>query len=422
MKTTSQGGSFSFPQKRCAIFIGLFSNLIVAQAQTPDLGTLTDNKETAIKYVAIGSSLSAGVRDGGVYAAAQQTSFPALLAQQMGITNFKQPILDGNGTGKKTVSLDKNGILKFQETKDFDDSKKNAILPKIDIEIDNLAIPYQKVFDIYESDENRVNPLYDNRSLRHLQRFGNSEQNKLSYFDILRRKTEKIDFFTFEFGSHDFVQFIEAGGYARDITYLMGRESMGEERLLRLLTQITSKGVILNVPNYLRFPIFQTYKLLNLKNLTGNSEIFVEHWQKTHVREAQPDDILLPKNSIIDLLKFGEKGSSVTNPLKDEDVLDVEEQRFSKPEGYNIVLAKFAENYKLPIVDIYSLYNRILDGEYLNDEGVTIDISFPNGNFFSADGITPTALGQAIITNEIIKVINVHYGAKIPSLSLKKFL
>ena len=61
---------------------------MVAQAQTPDLGTLAKNKGTSIKYVAIGSSLSAGVRDGGVYAAAQQTSFPALLAQQMGITDI----------------------------------------------------------------------------------------------------------------------------------------------------------------------------------------------------------------------------------------------------------------------------------------------------------------------------------------------
>src|SRR6218665_348643 len=110
-------------------------------AQGPDLGTLQKEGENApLKYVAIGSVLSAGVRDGGVFEAAQQTSFPALLALQMGIRDFRQPVLADNGTGRKNVSIENNGILKFTETKGLDDTQKGALLPKINAEVDNLAI------------------------------------------------------------------------------------------------------------------------------------------------------------------------------------------------------------------------------------------------------------------------------------------
>jgi hypothetical protein len=144
--------------------------------------------------VSIGSSLSAGVRDGGVYAEAQKTSFPALLAQQMGIKDFKQPLLEGNGTGKKTASLDRNGILKITELKGLNDKTPNPQLPKVPGEVDNLAVPYQKVFDLFEADENNANGVYDNRSYRHLSRLSNDKKS-MPY--LVENKKLKADFFTF---------------------------------------------------------------------------------------------------------------------------------------------------------------------------------------------------------------------------------
>lgn len=405
------------------IFLGILVCHFGSFAQEPNLGTLKkEGSNSPLKYVAVGSVLSAGVRDGGVYEAAQKTSFPALLAEQMGIVDFKQPLLAGNGTGFKTVSIDKNGILKFQETKGLDDTQKNATLPRLNSEVDNLSVPYQKVFDIYSSDEDKINPLFDNRSFRHLQRFSENQNTKMSYFDILKAKAGKIDFFTFEFGFHDFVQFIEAGGYATDIIYISNRESVGEEKVLEILKENTSNGVILNVPDFLKFPIFNRYTLSKLYASTGMPQIYIEHWQKTHIRGAQQGDVFLPKSSLTGLLEKGNIGTTEQNPIKDEDVLDTDEQRFVRPGAYNKTLAIYAKKYNLPIVDLYTVYNQILDGEYITDEGVTIDPSFPGGNFFSQDGITPTALGQAIITNEIIKVINKYYYSSIPLLSLKRFL
>ncbi len=428
MKTRTQWGKFTPPRKLCAIFLGLCTNLMVAQAQTPDLGTLAKTKGASIKYVAIGSSLSAGVRNGGVYAAAQQTSFPALLAQQMGITDFKQPLLEGNGTGNKSVSVDKNGVLKFTETKDFDDTKKDATLPKVIGEVDNMAVPYQKVIDIFEGNENNVSPLFDNRSFRHLERnLASNDTKKVSYLELLPKKTTNIDFFTFELGWHDFAQYISSGGYGTYISYMVERESRGELVLLEFFASKQAKGIIANVPNMLKFPVFKQYNLQNIQKFNGIEPIYIEHWSKTHVREATVNDIFLPQSAVESLLNptaplASKVGLSVENPLNDEAILDTDEQRFASPNGYNLLLSKYAEKYKLPVVDLYALYEKVLTGSFVTNDGVKIDPSYPSGNFFSTDGITPTALGQAIITNEFIKVINATYGAKIPLLATKSFI
>ena len=390
---------------------------VAAQKQAVDLGSL-DAGNGSFRYVAIGSSLSAGVRDGGVYAAGQQTSFPALLAQQMGIKDFKQPLLPGNGTGRKTVTKDKYGNLKFTEIKGLDDTSPDAQLPKVVGEIDNLAVPFQKVFDLFEGDENNANGVYDNRSYRHLNRYSNE---KKSLPVLVNDKKQKIDFFTFEFGFHDFVQFAQNGAFNLDISFMVGREFIGEKVLLDKLTEAGTKGVIVNVPNYLEFPFFKMHRLESVQNRLGLEKLYVEHWQKSHVREVDSYDILLPQGSVASLLAGGPQGYSLENPLLDEDVLDSEELRFAGVRGYNMLLKVFAEQKQLPYVDLEELFNKVLNGAYENSENVVVDPTYPGGNFFSSDGITPTALGQAIITNEIIQVLNNHYKSSIPLLNLKNY-
>jgi hypothetical protein len=199
------------------------------------------------------------------------------------------------------------------------------------------------------------------------------------------------------------------------------REFTGEKVLLDKVTTNVPHGIILNVPNYLNFPIFKMYSLVKAQSKLGTETLYVEHWQKSHVRPLDDDDILLPQGSVLDLFSNGNSGLSVENPLKDEDVLDIEEQRFAGVFGYNKLLRIFADQKKLPYVDLEALYNKVLNGEYQNADGVSVDPSFPRGNFFSADGVAPTALGQAIITNEIIGVLNEQYKANIPLLNLKNY-
>ena len=57
-----------------------------AKAQSILLKDYTyDSHKPDSRYVAIGSSLSSGVRDGGINKSSQEASFPNLVAKQLGI-------------------------------------------------------------------------------------------------------------------------------------------------------------------------------------------------------------------------------------------------------------------------------------------------------------------------------------------------
>jgi lysophospholipase L1-like esterase len=52
---------------------------------------------------------------------------------------------------------------------------------------------------------------------------------------------------------------------------------------------------------------------------------------------------------------------------------------------------------------------------------IGIDPTYPGGNFYSSDGINPSALGHAVIANEIIGRINEFYKLEIELISIKNF-
>jgi len=391
----------------------------------PNLGKIQIKNGKKINYVAIGSSLSAGVRSGGVYEISQKTSFPSLLAQQFGISDFKIPILPENGTGKKTVTLDKKGILVFQEVKSYSDSREGDALPKITTPVDNLSIPYQKVADLFEPNDNYLSPYFDLKSFKYKDRFFETkDEEKVSVIDFINSKVGNYDFFSFEFGIGDYIQFINSGSFGTYIAYMTDREIPGEIKILDNLISKIPQGVICNVPDVLDFPIYRFYTLAKLLEATEGQEIYIEYLSRTAIRKANPQDIFLPHNSITDILN-GKKtvGLSEEFPLEDKDVFSEEEISAVRIKAYNeYFLAPYAKKKNIPIVDLFGLYKKIMQKDFVTDDGVLIDPSYPNGNFFSSDGITPTALGQAVITNELIKTINAHYNSSIPLVSTKSIL
>lgn len=86
------------------------------------------------------------------------------------------------------------------------------------------------------------------------------------------------------------------------------------------------------------------------------------------------------------------------------------------------MLQAIAKKHNLLYVDINEVYRKVIFGEFVDNNGVTVDPSYPDGNFFSSDGVSLTALGNAIITNETIKEVNSGYGSKVPLLNTKLFV
>ncbi len=133
-------------------------------------------------------------------------------------------------------------------------------------------------------------------------------------------------------------------------------------------------------------------------------------------------DIILSTPHVLEMIN-----SSLLNKdlvFSDADVITgdmIELSELSTIRNYNSRLQHVAEDLNLPVLDLYKLFAEIEKGEYTTDDGFRVSFEFPDGLFFSPDGIPPSEIGHAIITNELIKVINDYYSESIPEINITKF-
>ncbi|WP_439131385.1 hypothetical protein [Polaribacter sp.] len=114
-------------------------------------------------YVAIGASFTAGYTDGAMFAAAQENSFPNILASKFG-TDFSQPLMNDNIGG-----LVFNGTV-VQEPRFFFDGAGPARLPATPTTqlgapasggpFNNFGAPGAKSFHLGVSGYGQLNPYF----------------------------------------------------------------------------------------------------------------------------------------------------------------------------------------------------------------------------------------------------------------------
>ena len=377
--------------------------------------------------ISVGGSLSAGFRDGGLYREGQLTSFPNLIARQMNIP-FYQPLFDaneGNGSGYKILT-DTEPIASFKMVTNnlgYADSRADKLKPFTGNNLDQYAFPNMNTWLKYIS----YNPN-DNTGEKFANRFFNNSQKNDS-FNYETLKNQSCDFFIFEAGIDDLVANISLGN-ADGISG--GANSVNETAgtlLVQNLVDKKSKGVLLNVPDILDLPYFSQITNDKIKKLTGiiirvkdngTSQVDVAGY-----RNFNPDiDKLVPTPTVEKLMRGDLKGLAL---LSDRDVLSKasydDEWLGVSPISYNSAKINLkAKTANIPVADIYGLYKKIIAGTYTTDDGVRVDANWAKGNFFSADGIYPTAFGQAVIANEVIKTINQFYKLSIPLVDTRFFL
>jgi hypothetical protein len=375
-----------------------------------------NNAEGGFRMISVGGSLSAGFRDGGLYREGQLTAFPNLVARQMGVT-LNQPLFDatdGNGSGYKTLS-GTEPIASFKMVTNnlgYVDAKADKFKKFNGDKNDQFAFP-----EITKQMERTdFNQKYVDRVV--------SEKAKGSFKTPLELVTnETADFVIFELGSDDLVKsMLRGAGAGVNDLYQGLLIPLSEQSLLKDMARRKMKGVILNVPPILDFPYFNQFTNDKIKKLGVILKI-QENPNDDRSRSFDFNgDRLVPTKTVENMFNNKIKGTII---LSEYDVLSLERgeiQRY-EPKPYNeFELKKVAESINLPIVDLYGIYKRILTNTYVTGDGVKVNPDWKTGNFFSADGIYPTAFGQAVITNEVIKTINQHYKMSIPLVDTRFFL
>ncbi len=401
--------------------------------QKADLSTLrTAGSSGELNYIAIGGSLTAGYRDRGLTRESQLTAYPNLIAHQMGLVNFKSPLFD-------VAEANGSGSLVFDGTADMPSWKQVTNQTAVKSSSPMLMSKYSG-----GDFQNISSPFLGKTGFS--TKFTTEFQNFNSYpfierimksSDIIPSnfvegvkimpsmatmfEKQKPDIYTVEFGLDNYLDFImtqpnclfstngSLGSYSE--TYDLKDKSIGKPIWILMPTQI------------MRFPYFQFFTYEKLLKKLGVASIEIGTYKDQEIQKANRNCVFLPTQRIADAIK----NKTPLGVVPDVEVLDAMETQsagLNNAEGlseYNKIILTAAKLINVPTVDLPILFEKVLNGQYISEDGFKIDPSFPKGNFFSQDGLYPSAIGQAIIANEIIKVINKSYSSKIPLINITAF-
>ncbi|ODS80917.1 MAG: hypothetical protein ABS46_12980 [Cytophagaceae bacterium SCN 52-12] len=369
------------------------------------------------RMIAFGGSLTAGFQNGGLFREGQQWAYPHLIARQIGVP-FAQPLFSkagGNGTGyfvspPPTLPAARKKVTNNLAVSDTDGSLESYT----GTGLNNFAVPFfSKRMD--QSSHLRADALPFMSRIK----TGDPNRNPLSQREWISSLDTRSDLFIFEAGFDDLVHSIQNDGGGISRIAFEALDLTDEMKMIGDLVRTGKKGLLLNVPDVLSLPYFQQYRD-KIKNYPVR--LLVKRSTSIEPVDFDPEaDLLLPCETAEKIIARKLTGTIL---LKDTEVIsrDPYDNEFlvADPATFNrFKIERAARLYNLAVADLHKIYRQVLEGSYTTHDGVKIDPSWPSGNFFSIDGIYPTALGQAVIANECIRALNLHYGLSVPLIATK---
>ena len=400
-------------------------------AQKADMSALkTAGCTGELNYIAIGGSLTAGYRDQGLTRESQMTAYPNLIAHQMGLVNFKSPLFDvaeANGSG----GLMYDGTADMPSWKEITNqtavkSSSPMVMNKYNGgDFQNISIPFSGKGLIGTAFTSELQSLKPYPFIERLIKTSDIVPSKFvagvnivpSLYDYMFKK-QKMDIHTVEYGFDNYIDYIQSQKNLNFEGFTLGGYgiSFDEKR------NVYGKPVWLLMPSQiLRLPYFQFFTYEKLIKLLGVSEIMIGTGNGNYIEKADKNCVFLPTQTILNAIK-NKSSIGVVPDVEVMDAIECQQLRTSKGlYSYNFIIETVAKEKNIPLVDLPAVYEKVLNGQYISEDGFKIDPSFPKGNFFSQDGIYPSAIGQAVIANEVIKVMNTAYKTKIPLINLTQY-
>ncbi|MEL1246591.1 G-D-S-L family lipolytic protein [Flavobacterium helocola] len=189
-----------------------------------------------------------------------------------------------------------------------------------------------------------------------------------------------------------------------------------------------SNGLITNVERLQRkinFVAGQNPVVIVDSDLTNLSGLGLPSYRMTTAQDL----IVLPARSVIGTVVGGNPAmiNGVSVPLANKWVLTSNEKTkvANATAAYNAAIVSIANANDLAVADMNAIMNQLISGLRVEDGTIYTANYFSSATastvLFSLDGVHPNPRGYAVITNEIIKVINSHYNANLPIYSAASF-
>jgi len=407
------------------------------------------------RFVAVGSSFTAGYNDGALTRAGQLASIPNILAQQFALVGggeFKQPLLPvGNGLvvnslGQITGQLALSSRINCAGKPDFGIANVSGNAAGMqwignDGPYNNLGVPGVKSFQLYSQFLGKGGSAGN----YYYHRFASDTGSVSGLSSTVIGDAQLINptFFSLWMGNSDVYSYATSGGSGvvggmttYDITPV-DTFNKAVDFIVNGLTSNGAKGVIANIPDISDIPYFNTipYNGLTLTAAqatalnsvsppgisfsAGANSFVVENPGSGTIRQLKSGELLLlsiPSDSLL----CGGWGLP-QHPIPANYVIDSTELSNIKSNItlFNNKISAAAAAKGLALVDVNHFYKTLQSGVKFN--GATMSAKFLSGAAFSLDGVHPSNKGFALIANEFITAINARFKCNLPPVDVNSY-
>lgn len=397
------------------------------------------------RYMAVGSSHTAGIMNRSLYREGQENSYPSMLAEQfrtVGGGEFKQPWIPGEHgwpLGKLMQdmaqgpcdTLPYKAIVPFRGALDTAGAHLNIYSQG---PFGNMAIPETKVGDYI------VDGFANNN--RFARRMFNKPATARPVDELL---LPEHTFFTMWLGVEDVLNYAAAGGETAPSANNRNRITspaafrVAYDSVLNTVIRNGAKGTVLTIPDVLDMPYFRALPAKSMElNLRDANRLNLKYNNSQVHFDVGMNYYLIEDNSAPkgyrqlregELIRMDVPHDSITCagwgwevPMPAVWVLTLDEiQNINNTiSSYNGIIYSLGQKYNIPVTDInYYLGEVLNNGAQYN--GGKYSYEFIQGGIFSLDGLRFTGRGNALIANAIINTINDKYGSSIPYVDVNQY-
>ncbi|HMA18576.1 MAG TPA: SGNH/GDSL hydrolase family protein [Thermoanaerobaculia bacterium] len=391
------------------------------------------------KYVALGDSLTAGLEGGCLVTRHQQRSFPKLVADALGISDFQQPLFSERAvtspTGVCLGAVVANGAITVGAVSQ-QGVPTNSTLAR---PYDNLGVPGANAADLVDLRTANASGNTANRfAAAILRNFAGGPfegRNAVEEANLLNP-----DLVTVWIGSNDVLNAALAGAAIDGVT--LTPAAVFEAKFTQIMTGLRATGrtvVVLNVPEVTAIPFATTVPRVVVNPTTrqpvlvGGNPVPLLGPRTTSTCSTAPCP--LPAGTLVTLgassllaqgIGIPTSLGGTGQPLPDgsfsppstlnqgvllyPEEVDLIRQRTTE---INDRIASVAAANGATVVDTHALFDEIVAHGYEAGGGIVITSAFLTGGLFSADGFHPSNIGFAIAAKEIIQHLNDTKGAEL---------
>ena len=432
------------------------------------------------KYVAVGSSISAGFADNALYTEAQENSYPNLLAKKFAEAQRDIVFIQPNINSANGWSSESNG-------------RSLLTIPScVSVAIGGVAQPGESGIVNFTGDKNTITnlsvpfiPIANINS--NTVASGTKSTNAKPYFDRIvspsslgiasEAKRRGASFFTVWLGYEDLVNYATSGGTTNLLSVDVFTTNINAV-LDSLLSVPNAKGVIANIPYVDLFPIVTNNNrrltssndparnpvrltatkadefnaalgITSFSGKTGNANNFAIQ-TSSGIRQLETSKDFIVASRVLDSVGIGFRDAqSLRNckpdssqreqvgfvkPILNYAVLDKDEVKKLRTQIdlLNQVIAQAVQSRntggtRLAIVDLNAFYTALTDplrgiaygSEIIRANHPSLGPDF--GGFYSLDRFHPTPKGHALLANEFLKAINISFGSNFSVLNPDNF-